>query len=556
MFRFLFPLIFVTVAVAELIPRRSPEVIWTANIDSASQGNECTIYNEDKLLICTTNNGNVFALQPSDGGAVWTHEPMSVTNEPVFSSSGVAFGSNPSIGNYILHAVSEGFARFDPSYCVIYALNPTNGVEFWKSQALDGACSGTPVISEDGLYIFLTHNRLSSGTFTILLSNSDGFPFFSKHDPNQPFSPPGVFYNPREGYYQGGFENRNDLVVWAYRPRIDEVGVGLSSSFAFQFPIGFVGDSDDSLSVHLLNNITWQTISAPKIFNQGYSMNIAVTKSSFRSWNGAFGDTQNRFDKRASNSKQYTRGDPKSQSPFSSLELSSDPFAPWAFGGTATPTFVAFNASLEEMWTVDVNFPIYAEARVAPDDKTVYFVEHNGRVHAIEVDTGNTRWTSSLGGIPTLSNFGQSKKGEFLYFNNQGGIVQAWQIADGPSPTPSQTPSENPNPQSVFPTELPSVSPSNITSDRPSDYPTIQNPIPINMALLPTSSPSRNTTFPTTNPSLAETFSPTDFPASSFLQPTKSPSSKPTSSKVEPESGAVQMLLLWPTLLSFILVLE
>ena len=81
-------------------------------------------------------------------------------------------------------------------------------------------------------------------------------------------------------------------MVWAYCPIIDEVGVGLSSNFDIQFPIGSVGDSDDFLSVCLQNNITWQTVSAPKMFNQGYSMKFAVNKSSFWLWNGAFDDTQ------------------------------------------------------------------------------------------------------------------------------------------------------------------------------------------------------------------------------------------------------------------------
>ena len=89
------------------------------------------------------------------------------------------------------------------------------------------------------------------------------------------------------------------------------------------------------------------------------------------------------------------------------------------------------------MWRVNTTFPIYAKARISPDDATVYFVEQSGRVHSVEVSTGKVRWSTLLGGVPTTSNFGQSKSGKFLYFNNQGGKLQAWQVADVPSPVPS-----------------------------------------------------------------------------------------------------------------------
>eukprot|EP00546_Thalassionema_frauenfeldii_P007643 CAMPEP_0178919550 /NCGR_PEP_ID=MMETSP0786-20121207/14499_1 /TAXON_ID=186022 /ORGANISM="Thalassionema frauenfeldii, Strain CCMP 1798" /LENGTH=536 /DNA_ID=CAMNT_0020593493 /DNA_START=60 /DNA_END=1667 /DNA_ORIENTATION=+ len=527
-------LMFAAATMAELIPRDTSELAWETQIDPASQGNECTMYGDDQLLICSTRNGNVFALRPYDGTEVWKHEPQAKSDNQLFSSSGIALGENPTIGKYIVHAVSEGFARFDPSYCVVYALNPTNGEVFWDSQKLEGACSGTPVISNDGVYIFLTHNLVNSGTFTVLVANLLGFPLLSKHDPIQPFSPPGIFHNPQEGYYQGGSGNRNDIVVWAYQPKIDEIGVGTSSMFVFQFPIGFQGESDN-VSVQTLNDVTWQTHTAPRIFNQGYSMNFAVTKNSYRSWNGDFGDPVNRFDKRASANVEYIRGDPKSQAPFSALEMSSDADAPLFFGGTAAPIFVAFDSFLDELWTVDVTFPVHAEARVSPDDKTVYFVERNGKVHAVEVQTGDTRWEASLGGIPVVSNFGQSKSGKYLYFNDQSGMVKAWQVADGPSPTPSQLPSIVPS-KAVPPTAFPSVIPTNSPSNSPTTY--------VNLALLPSSSPSE--------PPVTDL--PTEFPSS---PPQNLPTSKPTPALiVNQRTSGAQVVLIPYTVLAMIFVLK
>jgi hypothetical protein len=78
------------------------------------------VYGDDTLLICTGADGGTVALAPAAGKKVRTRDQSSVTNTQVFSSSGVAFGSNPKIDNYIIHAVSEGFKTLDPSYWCIY----------------------------------------------------------------------------------------------------------------------------------------------------------------------------------------------------------------------------------------------------------------------------------------------------------------------------------------------------------------------------------------------------------------------------------------------------
>jgi hypothetical protein len=74
------------------------------------------MYGNDDLLICTGSDGTTTALLPSTGSRVWKHTPEPLTEYEAFSTSGVAFGFNPTVGNYIIHAVSEGFSRVDPSY--------------------------------------------------------------------------------------------------------------------------------------------------------------------------------------------------------------------------------------------------------------------------------------------------------------------------------------------------------------------------------------------------------------------------------------------------------
>lgn len=112
-----------TVTTAQLIPRGEPQPLWSVAMSPAQYGNECSMYGDDALLICTGADGSTVALDPAAAGQkVWSHEPVSITNTQVFSSSGVAFGFNPTIGNYIIHAVSEGFKTLDPSYWYVTML--------------------------------------------------------------------------------------------------------------------------------------------------------------------------------------------------------------------------------------------------------------------------------------------------------------------------------------------------------------------------------------------------------------------------------------------------
>lgn len=526
---------------AQIVPRSEPKPLWSATVPSANYGNECKIYGQDTVLICSGSDGSTIGITPngdSKGGkTLWKHIPKATTLSNTRSTSGVVFGSNPTIGNYVIHAVSEGNDFADPSYCVVYALSPDTGSVIWTSQALEGACSGTPVISGDGEYVFLTHNLLIAGHFSILSASKNGLPLYSQLDPNQPYAPPGIYFDPQEGYYPGGSGNSNDIVMWAYRPRSTETTVGSGLTMAFQFPIGFTGEATD-LAITTLSVVTWQTITAPRLFNMGYSMMWGVSRSEFRVWNGGLGDTQHRFDKAATNTATFPRGDPKGQASFAALELSSSATEPMAFGGAASSVFAAFDSKLDEMWRLNTTFPIYAEARISPDDATVYFVEQNGRVHSIDVLTGKERWSALLGGVATTSNFAQSKSGKFLYFNNQGGKLQAWQVADAPSPAPSSSPSGAEAEPSVSPTRnpdsstsLPSSAPSTLTTTlAPSSSSTSTTPVPSSTLL-----PSLTTEQPT--------FSPTSSNVVTRLPTAASTSRSPTSSAVS--HPIVGMTILW-----------
>jgi PQQ-like domain len=424
----------------------------------------------------------------------------------------------------------------------VYALSVETGEEVWASKTLKGSCSGSPVVSKSGEYVFMNHNLLGSGSFTVLEAEANGATLFSYEDKIQPFGPLGIHHHPNEGYYLGGQMNDNDILVWAYRPSINSTTVGVGMTFAFQFPMGFSGDST-SLAVKPLGTVTWQAIVAPSIFNNGYSMMWGVSRSEYRVWNGNFGLAASRFDKASTGSAEFPRGDPKSQPVYTALELSSSPTEPMAFGGTSSNQFVAFDSFLKEIWRINTTFPVFAEARISPDDSVVYFVEQNGRAYAVDVSSGKIMWSSLLGGTPVTANFAQSKSGKYLYIINQAGILQAWKVADATSPVPSFSPS-GPLVETSNPSQVPT---SQSVSPMAKLTPTVI-PFLANKTLAPSPVPTSKGS-PTKG-------NPTKLSPAPTIDPTTSPK-PPVSAITGPTSDAVsyQTLAFRIALVSFALVL-
>jgi hypothetical protein len=96
-----------------------------------------------------------------------------------------------------------------------------NGNELWVSGALPGIAAGCPVISDDGTFVFLTHNSdfNTVGSFTTLFA-ADGAVFFSQSNATSPFAPVGIFHSPIEGNYDldAGRGNPNDFMMWSQAP--------------------------------------------------------------------------------------------------------------------------------------------------------------------------------------------------------------------------------------------------------------------------------------------------------------------------------------------------
>jgi outer membrane protein assembly factor BamB len=83
-----------------------PKSLWSLNVSPAKYGNECKVFSNDELLICSGIDGTTVAVTPTDGKKVWVHNPLPTTLTNVRSSSGISFGYTPTIGHYVAHAVS------------------------------------------------------------------------------------------------------------------------------------------------------------------------------------------------------------------------------------------------------------------------------------------------------------------------------------------------------------------------------------------------------------------------------------------------------------------
>ena len=286
---------------------------------------------------------------------------------------------------------------------------------------------------------------MTVGHFTILLADQNGTALFSKFDPVQPYSPPGIARNPAQGYYDGGLANRNDLLVWAYRPLFNSSAVGNNTAtFGFQLPAGFP-TAGGALASFTLRTVVWQSVSPPKFANSGYNMYFTVSRNEFRSWNGAAGSRAGQFDRQSSHRIGLTpRGQPASQPPFASVALSSDPVSPMVFGAAATARFFAFDTFLNITWEVTTTSLVRTEARVSLDDTVVYFVQDNGVLRSYDVATGTQNWEAFASDSPILAEFAQSADGAFLYFGDVAGNIIKWRVSIPPTSVPSSSPSGTP----------------------------------------------------------------------------------------------------------------
>lgn len=422
-----------------------------------NSANECRFINASpaSMLVCTSEEGILTAYDPSS-----VTSPLGRFGEQLPSGllceTGVAFSK---ASNTLMYGTTSG--EGDSRQCRIHALSATAELDGkWSSVILDGGCSGTPVISSDGAYVFVTHNFNTTGTFTILNAN-DGKFFWDHEDSTQPLSPPGIYHNPLFGNYDGGEGNTNDIVVFANKPFDGEDGVGNAGMYGFQFPIAFTGSSS-GLSVITLRELAgaaaWQAITPPTITDGGRRMYWGVSRSQIRGW--PWLDNRDTFDRSSPESLGFARADrplPKSQPIYAKVATTKDVDNEIIFTGSAKNLFTALDRNFNVLWEVELSSPVLHEAQVSPDDSVVYFVEESGIAYAYTIADGTKLWEKPVDNQGIATGYALSPDGSTLYFAaHSSGILHSFKVAEVEStPAPVQAPVSPPTLAPVSPTLAP-----------------------------------------------------------------------------------------------------
>jgi len=449
-----------------------------------TSANECKIIDASpvSMLVCTSEEGILTAYDPasvtSQLGRFGEQFPSGLLGE-----TGVAFSE---ASNTIMYGTTLG--EGDSRQCRIHAVSATTELDGkWSSVILDGGCSGTPVISSDGAYVFVTHNFNTTGFFTIL-NGDDGTIFWEHEDSTQPLSPPGIYHNPIFGNYGGGAGNTNDIVVFANKPFDGESGVGNAGMYGFQFPIAFTG-SKDGLSVITLRELdgdaAWQAITPPTITDGGRRMYWGVSRSQIRGW--PWLDDRDTFDRSAPESLGFARADrplPKSQPIYAKVATTKDVDNEIIFTGSAKNLFTALDRNFNVLWQVELDSPVLHEAQVSPDDSVVYFVEEVGIAYAYKIADGTKLWEKPVDQAGIAAGYTLSLDGSTLYLAaHSSGILYSYQVAEVEStPAPVQDPTLAPVSPTLAPVS-PTLAP--VASNVP---PVLVTPAPV-APVAPTTAP-------------------------------------------------------------------
>ena len=348
------------------------------------------------------------------------------------------------------------------------------GNELWISDEVEGIPRGSPVVSSDGNYVFLTHNDLFGlfGAFSIMRASDNGSLFFTQTNLANSFGPPGIYHSPLGGYYEGGESNTNDFVMFSAAPQQFATSIGEGALYGFQFPRGFQ-DGDDTTGVgyiQLGDARNFQGITPPVLTNNGHTAYVSTSRSSWYSW---LGQRRAFFNKGHSKKLGFTRNKSFAGQPcFAAVALSESTTEPYVFGGSAHTEFVKTSYDFAEEQIVELDSHVYAKAIVGPDDVLVYYVELDGDVHQANFKDLSDNWVYKLR-VPVEGEMALHPKGWILYIGDIYGKVTALQVADIPQtlkPTPSPTPVPTSAP--VPPTNPPTSNPTPLASEPPTPGPT------------------------------------------------------------------------------------
>jgi len=342
------------------------------------------------------------------------------------------------------------------------------------SPSLQGVHSGSPVVSDDGKYLFLTHNSpdKTTGYFSIL---TEDLGLVVTRSNAGAFGPLGIYHSPEEGFYDSiaglpdGASNTNDLILWSLMPEASNSPVGSGRIFAFQFEVGFDIAAVDSLNYfNLGSDRAFQAITPPVITNKGRSVYWSTSRSEYFCFIGNPGVNRARFNRSPNLRLQFERNSQWGGQPiFAAPAVSTDENGgAVVFGGSASNEFFRFTHAFdgtegEASKTLSSTDPtitattslIVTSPVIDPFGRAVYYVESDGTLHQANYNTIEDIWTESITdgvqGAMTLN-----EDGSILYVMSVEGRILALGVAEEDT---SEAPTGVPVPTSAPVTSAPSI---------------------------------------------------------------------------------------------------
>lgn len=472
----------------------TPTTLWSAtlfpDVDLGSveieAGNGVFMAPDGKHALVTTVGATIYAFNAYTGEQAWVYQPESISNTIARSHCGVVF--DPS-ANYMVYAVVDNENSMSPTSRVI-ALD-MSGNEIWVSDDLEGVAAGSPQVSSDGMYVYLTHNAddLTNGYFTIL-DGTTGLVFYGGSSgeagdiPTKRYGPLGIYHTPEQGNYdpitsgapisEGDF-NQNDMLMWSQTPKPTDVSIENGFLYGFQFPRDFAGNASE-ISYFQMGNFErdFQSLTAPVMTNSGLSAYWGVSRGGFRGW------IPKRFSRARTVSIGFSRNvDFAGQPVWAQPALSNDGPEPTVFGGTSAREFIRMSYDFEDITVVQTEGYVKSAAIVDGDDRVVYYVETDtGLLHQADFRDLDDIWTQQIN-FSVSGEMAITPNSDVLLVADTRGVITAFQVAEIPvTESPSDMPSDGP---SMEPTPAPSIS-----------------MMPVDITAVPTGGPTMATTTATT----------------------------------------------------------
>ncbi|CAJ1945459.1 unnamed protein product [Cylindrotheca closterium] len=464
----------------------SPEQIWSQQLFGATGGN-AQAYSGNGLfltpdgseVVAIANGGKVASYRSSDGEPLWNHNPPGDDGSASFrveTLSGITFSTGNSESSFMVYSVTykdEDSAGND--YTVVVKRDMAGDL-LSVSPSLQGEHSGSPVVSDDGNYVFLTHNSpdKTTGYFTIL---SEALGLVVTRSNAGAFAPPGIYHSPEEGFYDpipgtaDGFLNTNDLIMWSLTPEAPNVSVPAGRIFGFQFATDFDIAAVDTLNYfNLGTDRAFQTITPPVITNKGRSAYWSTSRSEYFCFIGNPEVDRARFNRNPNLRLQFENnaqwnGQPIFSTPAVSTETDGSAVV---FGGSASNEFFRFThffngtdgeASKIVIETTPVTTAtstlIVTPPIIDPLGRAVYYVESDGTLHQANYDTIEDIWTETIpDGVQ--GEMAMNADGSILYVMSVEGRILALGVAEEDT---SEAPTGAPVPTVPPVTSAPSIPP-------------------------------------------------------------------------------------------------